>query len=163
MACVENIECLGEYCSCGYILISVISPITGTLNMRAEFNGVAITREVPVVMGQGIMIPNIFNENYTHIISFYNNGVLLNDTSYSIKTIYCLEHTPSMATSYTSIVVVGEAGNTITDERISGEIVTGLILNDISKNKGYTVSDDTITFTDNTTIQDGETITVIFQ
>lgn len=163
MACVENIECLGEYCACGDILIPVISPVTGTLQMMAEFNGIKLTRDVPVVMGQGIMVPNIFNENYTHIVSFYNNGSLINETTYSLKIVYCKDHTPYMPTQYTSIIIIGEAGNSITDERISGEIVTGLILNDISKNKGFTVSGATITFTDGTTIEEGETITVIFQ
>lgn len=92
MACVENIECLGEYCSCGdNIQLNLPSPITGELELRVEFNGVVMRRVIDVEEDVDIVVPNMFNENYTHVISFYNSeGDLINDTKYSIKIIICI-------------------------------------------------------------------------
>jgi hypothetical protein len=91
MACVDNIECLGEYCSCGdSIELNLVSEYTGEYEFRAEFNGVVLRNVIEVTEGDKIIVPNIFNENYTHIISFYNeNGDLVNDLKYSVKIVIC--------------------------------------------------------------------------
>lgn len=90
MYCSQDIVCLGEYCSCGdSITLRIASPVTGGITMSARFNGVRITRQVQVVAGQEITVPNIFNENFTHIIGFYSNGSPVWDNEYSIRTVIC--------------------------------------------------------------------------
>lgn len=166
MACIEKIVCLGNFCSCGNISITdLISPITGQIRMEVEFNGSTIVKNISAVNGSSIVIPNVFNENYTHILSFYINGILWNDEKYSIRVTPCLnaDNSDPMVPIYSSIILESLAGNTIVDNRIEGEIVTGLMISDVSKNKGYTVSGNTITFTDSTTLEAGLTITVFFQ
>lgn len=91
MACFREIICLGEYCSCGDIItINLASTITGIITMHVKFNGIVITRPVEVSVSANIEVPNVFNDNYTHEIWFTTStGEILNDTSYSIKIVYC--------------------------------------------------------------------------
>lgn len=168
MVCTSEIICLGEVCACAEtVTLPLVANNTGFYSMYAEFNGIKLHKQVSVRVDEQIVVPNIFNENYTHVISFYYNGQLVNDTSYSLNVIYCIDSDnispmpPSQEVN--SIVLESIAGNTITDERISGQFVTGLIIDDISKNKGFTVSGDTITFTDGTTLSAGQIITIIFE
>lgn len=167
MACVENVICLGEFCACAdmFVLTQLVAPFTGSLLMLSEFNGVKLKKIVSVREGDPITIPNIFNENYTNILSFYNGSQLLNDVSYSVKTIYCFdsENIFPMPTEDNSIVINTIAGNTITDIRIVGRFITALIINDVSKNTKFSVTGDTITFTDGTILDNGQTVTIFFQ
>lgn len=96
MACIDEIICLGEYCSCGTeIDLNLISSVTGIITMEAEFNGIKLTRDIEVSNGSKVEVPNIFNENYTHILAFYtSDGELVNNVKYSIKTVYCDGYTP---------------------------------------------------------------------
>jgi hypothetical protein len=91
MACIDNIECLGEYCSCGdFIELNLVSGDTGYYEFRTEFNGTIIRSVISVTQGSKIIVPNIFNENYTHIISFYNNDAeLVNNVKYSVQIVIC--------------------------------------------------------------------------
>lgn len=166
MACIEEIECLGEFCSCGNINTGIISPFGGVIKMYSEFNGTTITKNIDVAFGNEIVIPNVFNDNYTHVVRFYFNGELVNDLAYSIKIVPCIsvDNNEPMANDYSSITLtVSVAGTSITDERIEGNLITGVIINDKSKNKGFAVVSDTITFNDTTTLNIGDKVTLIFQ
>lgn len=166
MACVEEIECLGEFCSCGEINTGIFSPFGGTMKMYFEFNGATITKDIEVAFSNAIVIPNVFNDNYEHVLRFYYGGQLLNDLAYSIKVVPCIsvDNIEPMANEYSSInLTVTTAGVSITDERITGEFITAVMINDKSKNKGFNVSADTITFTDTTTLNVGDIVTLIFQ
>lgn len=91
MYCAEEIVCLGEVCSCGSAVeLPLIAEITGVVVMNVRFNGVTIKRDVNIVSGQNITVPNVFNENYLHEIWFEDSdGVLYNNVHFSIKTVYC--------------------------------------------------------------------------
>lgn len=170
-ACAQNIICLGTFCSCGDIEISIPTGSETTLKMVAEFNGVRIKNEITVANTDKITIPNIFNENYTHIIHFVTaDGDVLNDEYYSIKIEPCIyaddsAPEPIIQSKDTSIMLTGVTGKTITDERMNDKIVTGLIINDNSKNSGFIKNQNEIvlTFTDETTLTTGDFITIIFQ
>jgi len=166
MACVEEIECLGEFCSCGNINTGIISPYGGIMQMYFEFNGANIIKNIDVAFANSIVIPNVFNDNYEHIVKFYFNVQLVNDLAYSIKVVPCIsiDNDEPMANDYSSITLtVSAPGVSITDDRIEGNLITGVIINDKSKNKGFSVSGDTITFNDTTTLNIGDKVTLIFQ
>jgi len=159
------IECLGEFCQCGDIVLTALSPITGVLLMRGEFNGAVIEKEVNAYAGQPIVVPNVFNETYTHVIGFYNGTELVNETRYAVKIVYCidLDYVPipdfDMANSIIFSTMAGS--DEATDNRINGRVVTGLMIDDLSKNTGYFVANSTITLTDGSTF--GNVLTVIFE
>lgn len=166
MACIDNIICLGTFCSCGNITITeLISPITGQIRMEAEFNNSLITRNISVSNGSPISVPNVFNENYTHIVSFYVNNELLNDAFYSIKIVNCIntENLEPMPFEKSSIIIEAEAGNTIVNGIIAYNFVTAVMIDDVTKNTGYTVSGNTLTFTDGTILDNGQTVTIFFE
>lgn len=90
------IEDLGQFCQCGEIvMIGTYSPVNGEALMVAEFNGSVIAKEVEVYIDQPFAVPNVFNENYTHIIGFYQDGVLLNNKKYAIEVAWCKDIDPS--------------------------------------------------------------------
>lgn len=102
MACMDEISCLGEYCSCGdEITLNLAAEETFTAKMVAEFNGAHIRRSVEMTTGEKVVVPNIFNENYTHIITFFKpDGTQAFGTSFSVKTVYCIEdYTPPVVES----------------------------------------------------------------
>lgn len=83
--CKEEITCLGCFCSCDSEFdTGIASTSTGTAKIRAKFNGVVLEREVSVTAGESIIIPNIFNENYTHLIE-------IQGAWYSIKVNPCVK------------------------------------------------------------------------
>lgn len=60
---------------------------TGTWLVFYEFNSRWFGLEVEVIDGQNIVLPYVFNNNYTHNIKFYNTDYeLFNDTCYSLNT-----------------------------------------------------------------------------
>jgi hypothetical protein len=92
MACANEIECLGDYCSCGELELSLIADEIGVWRMKAQFNGVTLSREIEVEEGENIIIPNIFNENYTHVIWFEKaDGSMFRDKKFSINIKPCVK------------------------------------------------------------------------
>lgn len=170
MACINEIVCLGNYCSCGDdVTINLTALHTGTYHMTAEFNGTFLSVKVPVVNGEKIVVPNIFNENYTHVISFTINSIPVYDTDFSIKMVVCNDM-GEVSDEDNIIVLTAIAGSTITDPRLIGREVGGLIINDAAKNTGYEktgategdkLASDTIQFNDGLTLAGGEEITIL--
>lgn len=67
--------------------LGILSDTTGTVKMIVEFNGTYIRKDIEVVNGEAITVPNVFNENYNHLTQFYKaDGSIINDTCYKIKT-----------------------------------------------------------------------------
>lgn len=100
MACNDNIECLGEFCSCGLINLPLIAPFDGVVNVEMEFNGIKLYRDVLFINGETVIIPNVFNENYTHNIRFIKDGVNVFDKTYSIKTVLCFSEDKTNIAEY---------------------------------------------------------------
>lgn len=71
----------------GDIVTLVMSDFTGNVTMSYEFNGRWFGEILPVVSGEVIEIPNVFNESYTHLVKFYKTDTdIINDTCYSLDT-----------------------------------------------------------------------------
>lgn len=167
-ACVEKIICLGTFCACETINLP-IQTSEPVLYMKSDFNGTFLTKQITDIAGNTIQLPNVFNEAYENIVRFYKtDGTLLNGVAYSFKTMPCFNldgevNNPDM---YSSIVFTASAaGAAVNDSRMIGMIVTGVMINDYSKNTGFTkpINSDTITFSDGTVVNNGDTITVIFE
>lgn len=168
MACISEIVCLGEFCSCNSnIELPIAASETGTFMLVAIFNDVRITRNINIIEGQNILIPNIFNENYLHEIYFSSSsGEILDDTHYSIKTVFCLNNNNGMPTDgLISIVAIAESGNVLIDDRMIGRIVTAYIINDISKNTEFSkpLNSNTLTLLGDNLFDDNSIVTVIFE
>jgi len=89
-ACNLDTVCLGDFCSCGDIIINIPNLNIGTYTMFAKFNGVLIKREIEVVETDKIVIPNEFNENYSYLIKFMDSdNNIINDTWYSLNIMPC--------------------------------------------------------------------------
>lgn len=92
-ACTKNVVCLGDYCSCGDISLEISGMPLGQYTCIAEFNGVKIKQEVIVDTFGKVTLNNIFNENYVHLICFIDsNGIVLNDTWYSLNIKPCVNY-----------------------------------------------------------------------
>lgn len=169
MACVSEIICLGEFCSCGNeIELPLIAELTGNYTLYATFNGVRLVRNLTTIEGQNINIPNIFNENYTH--EFYlvgPNGEILGDTHYSLSTVFCLNIDTDMPEDNLpiSIIVVADAGVSLIDNRLVGRIVTAYIINDISKNTDFNkpINSNTLTLLNGNIFEQNAVVTILFQ
>ena len=168
-ACNQDIVCLGTFCSCGDIELPITSN-DSTLILVSSFNGVQLKRVINVANQTTLTIPNIFNEKYTHIIHFVKpDGNILNNQYYSLSIESCISPNgstpqPPIVSNDTTIVLEGMEGNIIIDNRMIGKIVTGLLINDNSKNTGFQkiLLSNTLLFLDGTTISDSDIITVIF-
>lgn len=69
------------------ITLRLTADETGTWLVFYEFNSRWFGVEVEVTNGQNIVLPYVFNNNYTHNIKFYNTDYeLFNDTCYSLNT-----------------------------------------------------------------------------
>jgi hypothetical protein len=149
MACIDEIVCLGEACSCGnQIELPLVAQHTGIYRMIAKFNGVRITRNIEVIEGENIVIPNVFNENYTHEIWFETqSGALVNDVHYSIKLVFCLSPENEEMSTENSIRV------------------TAYIINDISKNTDFSkpIASNTFVTTNGVTFPANSIVTIIFE
>lgn len=172
MACVDEIICLGEVCSCGdTVEIPLVAETTGTFTMFAKFNGIRITRQIAFIEGENIILPNVFNENYLHEIWFNNlAGDKYKDVNYSIKMVYCTS--PETAPpplppieDYNSIISISTNETTLIDGRMVGKVVTAYIINDISKNTDFTkpLDSDTLTLINGNTFEPDSVVTIIFQ
>lgn len=66
--------------------------------------------------------------------------------------------------TYTIKVIVAQ-GTTITDRRLVGREVTGLIVDDMTKNTGFSKprASDTLTFTDGTEVYQFQNVTILLQ
>jgi hypothetical protein len=167
MACIDEIVCLGEACSCGnQIELPLVAQHTGIYRMIAKFNGVRITRNIEVIEGENIVIPNVFNENYTHEIWFETqSGALVNDVHYSIKLVFCLSPENEEMSTENSIRVLADADDTVIDDRLIGKTVTAYIINDISKNTDFSkpIASNTFVTTNGVTFPANSIVTIIFE
>lgn len=167
MYCAEEIVCLGEVCSCGSTVeLPLVAEITGVVVLNVRFNGVTIKRDVNLVSGQNITVPNVFNENYKHHIYFETTtGVKYLDTVYSIQVITCLSNSNNEDDMLISIVSVADAGITITDDRMIGRTVTAYVIDDISKNTEFSkpINSNTLTLLGGNTFGQNSVVTIIFQ
>lgn len=69
------------------IAVLLTADETSTWLMQYEFNGRQFGRDILVTEGQNVVLPNVFNEMYTHVIKFYReNGEQVNDTCYILKS-----------------------------------------------------------------------------
>lgn len=171
MACVDEIICLGEVCSCGdTIEIPLVAETTGVFTLFAKFNGVRITRQIPFIEGDNIILPNVFNENYLHEIWFQDvSGNKYNDVNYSIRMVYCVS--PQTAPpvppieGISSIISVSTTDTTLVDERMIGKVVTAYIINDYSKNTDFSkpLNSDTLTLLNGNTFEPDSVVTIIFE
>lgn len=92
-ACTKNIVCLGDFCSCGDILLNIPGLVLGEYRVVALFNGVKIRQYVTVTEVGKAMIENVFNEDYVHYIYFIDeNDDIVNDTWYSITIKPCVDY-----------------------------------------------------------------------
>jgi len=167
MICTEKKICLGEICACGGVIeLPITASDTGVYQMMAEFNGVKLFRNVSFVEGQHIVLPNIFNENYTHNILFKNaNGSIYEDATFTLKTVICVSPNPDEMDNLSSIQVVAAAGTVIIDDRLIDRVVTAYIVDDVSKNTGFTkpIASNTLTLVDGNVFEENATVTIIFQ
>jgi len=86
------ISCLGDFCSCGEIIIhDIISGITGEIKMRVQFERTIIEKVIFVEEGYPFILPNIFNENYDHLVTFHYNNQVLNGVQYELKIVSCVQ------------------------------------------------------------------------
>lgn len=171
MACVDEIICLGEVCSCGdSIELPLVAETTGVYTLFAKFNGVRITRQVPFVEGENIIVPNVFNENYLHEIWFQDVlGDKYKEVNYSLKLVYCVSPETALPVppieQVNSIITISTTDTTIVDERMIGRIVTAYIINDISKNMDFSkpLNSDTMTLLNGVTLEPNSVVTIIFE
>jgi len=90
MSCeCANMVCVDVFLSpcAATIQLPVTADETAVWNMAFEFNGSQFVTSVPVYVNQPIVIPNRFNEQYTHVLRFYrpDNTVFLN-TCFKLTT-----------------------------------------------------------------------------
>lgn len=159
---VPQVGCIEE------IQINLPATETGQWIMSLEFNGGWINKYIDVEEGVNILLPNYFNENYSHTIKFYNTeNELVNDTCYRLNTskvggtgsIMPTPPAPESITYYEYVVVAEpdgfddagrweiEAGVTITDNRLIGKGVSSIV---ISGGQSYNSGDYTKTTNSNT-------------
>lgn len=92
MACsCTSYTCLNivqQYSNClSTVTLDLVAGATGTYTWRYEFNGTWKGGNIDVTESAKIVLPYVFNENYTHIIEIYKgDGTLLNDTCYTLDT-----------------------------------------------------------------------------
>lgn len=167
--CNKDIVCLGDFCTCKDIDLSIDGLPTGDYTMYALFNGVKLSKTVTSTTAGEITIPNIFNENYVNFITLVdNNNAVFNDTTYAIRTIPCVGATIPDVPSITNsniITMLSSAGSTIVNAMLVGRNVAAIIIDDYSKNIGFTknILDNFITFTDGTILVEGQSLTIFLR
>lgn len=137
MACnCTNYACLAvqrDFADCPTTLTLVLaSPITGSLEWEFEFNSVWRGGTIDVTEGENIVLPWVFNEQYIHLIKFYNGDTLLNDTCYKLDTSkisgsYTSPGSSTETTNYLTFTVtagmLSDSGATITNASIGGRTI----------------------------------------
>jgi hypothetical protein len=93
MCCIEIIK-LGCFDSClDAIDTGIITTDLGTWKIIFEFEGIDHSYSFEVVTVGKVIIPNKFNENYTHYFKLVKpDGTLYNGICYEIKTQIIWKH-----------------------------------------------------------------------
>lgn len=185
MACnCGNIVCLGVVpviCS-DEIHTDVIAAETATWVCMYEFNGRWFGFELSVTEDQRVVLPNVFNECYTHLLKFYNPlGNIIGNTCYSLNTCNLIGAVPSLPSAATtdktrqltltfrdspSAANDIEISNTITLELLKTVSLQDILFwNDTPQNwnkRGIALDtvDGTLTLPDNYEPADGDYITI---
>jgi hypothetical protein len=110
--CLEY-ECLKVYLvPCAETVpLGIVSDYTGTVKMVVEFDNAHTRTDIAVTEGEAIVAPNVFNEDYNHLVQFFKpDGTLINDTCYKIKTMQTIFTNPPTPTPTTV------AWNNVTDK-----------------------------------------------
>lgn len=95
MACgcltTECIELFADLCA-EFVELPITATETGTHQIGVEFNGAHLRRSFEAVTGAKIVVPNLFNGDYTHQVRIYSpNGDF---TCYKIKIMPATWHSP---------------------------------------------------------------------
>ncbi len=129
---------------CTSIITNIIANQTGVWIMFFEFNGRWFKEDVTVTNGEVIILPNVFNESYNHIIEFYKtDDSLFNDTCYTLDmnriALGGSPVTPDSSNDVMSYVYVFKdspdtsnpdeqpVGDTVTDNRLIGKTIIDAI------------------------------------
>lgn len=170
-ACLDVVQ---QYNSCPTVVtLDFEAPGTGTYQWQYEFNGRWYGGTVDVVEGENIVLPWVFNEQYVHLIQFFNNGTLLNSTCYKLDTskIAGSYSTPSEAAevSYLTVTLTEDmltevdGQQVVTIAAIAGRpmilIADG---NQIYNTGSFTQSDNSWTYTNEAVNYAGQIITILF-
>lgn len=185
MACnCEEYSCLEVIASdCDGITVNLPVDEAGTWTMHYEFNGVWFKETFEVAGGADVVLPPIFNEVYAHLIKFYKpDGTFLENTCYTLDMSAVPSYSPSqyspvMPSYFEYIVVSGTPesglvngrkeiaeGNSITDSRLAGYIVTGVgALSQFYNSGDYTKAkgSSTLTMTNGVSFGD-DTVIIIY-
>lgn len=151
-------------CGAG-IVVNLIPGETETWIMSYEFNGVWYGVNVEATENTLLEIPNVFNENYTHSIRFYNpSGELIGDTCYTFDTRSLIRFVsgsspvqPSVPGTFAKVTV--EAGNTI--PFVLGEPVI-IFVEAQSYYNGFTWNGSEIEMTNGVEFYEGQEIGIIY-
>lgn len=171
-ACLEVVR---DFTNCPTMLTIVLaSPITGSLEWEFEFNNSWKGGTIDVTEGENIVLPWVFNEQYIHLIKFYNGDTPLNDTCYKLDTSkisgsYVSAGSSTEATNYLTFTVtagmLSDSGATITNASIAGRTILLIADGFQMYNSGrFTQASGSDTFTMSAPIKfkAGQVITLLF-
>lgn len=176
---VPQVGCIEE------IQVNLPATETGEWIMSFEFNGSWINKFIEVENGVNILLPNYFNESYTHTIKFYNtDNELVNDTCYKLNTsviggVGSIAPTPEPSNSvgYYEYIVVEDpdgfdsngrweipVGGDIEDDRLIGKTVSSIIGQQAYNSNNYTknTASNTLSMTNDTIFGLNDIITLYY-
>lgn len=141
---------------------------TGSWIFSYEFNGRWFGGSIDVVNTENVVLPWVFNENYIHVIKFFDSeGDLLNDTCYKLDTSKIVGNYTAPATvteeNIFNVTILAD-GVTFTSSKINSREV--MIVDDGNQaynNTGFTVVGNTGTMTNGVTFTEGQIITLIMK
>lgn len=168
-ACLDFVR---QYSNCPeFLTVKLEAAATGTYSWEYEFNGRWFGGTIDVTGGQNIVLPWVFNEQYTHLVKFYDeNGDLLNDTCYKLDTskIPGTYTTPSSGeTNYLNVTLtegmLSEGGTVVTLSTIAGRTVIFVADGNQIYNAGsFTQDGNEFTMTNGASFYAGQIITLLF-
>lgn len=143
MSCnCTNIACLQvvfDPCSEGAQINEIIADETGNWTGEIEFAGAYTGFSFGVIDGEKIVIPaELLNENYVHDLKLFKvDGTLLNDTCYqfsarAVKNSGSFPVIPGEGVPDPIKIIIVDAGNSFTDERLVGKTVSHIVSDDSS-------------------------------
>lgn len=139
------VECAQE------IPLPVIADETGTWHMIMKFNNVTYRTDINVQSGVPVTIPNVFNENYLHVVYFVKtNGTVFNHTCYKLNVMATIMTNPGhvSGTKTTSLPILTTAPGTV----IQHNDLIGVVVHDVItvEDGSYQMSKNGITHDANT-------------
>lgn len=149
------------------ILTSLLAESTTNYIMQYEFNGMWKGVEISVAQGEPIEIPNIFNEQYTHLVKFIKpDGDLYENTCYKLDTSKLTYEAGASSSPYTpsgfSYTTV-----TVTEDGVIIPFVLGqpVVVMDGTQGyiSGFTWDGAEIEMTNGVLVHDGQTIGIFYE